>query len=104
MGRCKRASNALSRGALRAARSTPKTLGDLKTIVIVILVVGMAVLAISHRVLLCMHYACYSNKKQQRQGAEQRREGDRPDRPKRTKEETPKPERKAEGVGCESGT
>ena len=52
-----------------------------------------------------MHALCMQSTKQQRQGAEakQRREGDRPDRPKRTKEESPKPERRQKGLGANPG-
>ena len=89
---------ALYQGRCKGLRPTPKNLGSLKTIVVMILVAGVAVLATSRRILLCMHDACNKNK----QPSEQRREGDNDQTDQ--KEETPKPERKAEGVGCESGT
>ena len=85
-------------------RPAPKNLGFLKTIVIMILLVGMAVSAISHRILLCMHYACYStsNKGKEPSNASKATTTDQTDQEEPKK--TPKPEREAEGVGSESGT
>ena len=103
MGRPGRISSAFDQGRTAGLRPRPKNLGDLKTIVVMILMVGVAVLATSHCLLLCMHYACIPQNKAE--PSEQRREGDndQTDRPRRTKE-NPKPEREAEGVGCKSGT
>ena len=77
---------ALYQGRCTGLRPTPKNLGSLKTIMMIILMVGVAVLATSHRVLLCMHYACYStrsNKGAKRSNASVEDSDERPDRPKR---------------------
>ena len=80
---------ALYQGRCTGLRPTPKNLGSLKTIVIIILVVGVAVLATSHRLSLCMLYACKATKARSR--AKQRlRRGQRPTRPKKEPKKDPK--------------
>ena len=70
---------------------------------IVILMVGVAVLATSLRLLLCMLYACNSAK-QQKQGAKHRREGDNDQTDQKgPRKKTPKPERKQKGLGANPG-
>ena len=98
MGESGRICAALYQGRCTGLRPTPKNLGSLKTIVIVILVAGVAVLATSRRNLLCMHDACNKNK--------QRLEGEEADQTDQETDqrETPKTEEATEGVGCESGT
>ena len=101
MGRCGRICS-IVKGAAPGLRPTPKTLGVLKTIVIMILMAGVAVLATSRRNLLRMHYACKAAKQQSEPS--DRREGDRPDRPKKDHErKTPKPEEKQKGLGANPG-
>ena len=75
-------------------RPAPKNLGFLKTIVMMNLVVGVAVLATSHRMSLCMHYACNSAKQSRAKRATPRRR-QRPDRPKKDQER--KPQNQKEG-------
>ena len=70
-------------------------------IVVMILMVGVDVSSTSHRLSLCMHYACNSAK-QSKEPSEQRREGDNDQTDQ--KEETPKPEKKKlKGLGANPG-
>ena len=85
-------------GSAAGHRPTPKILGSLKTIIVIILSGGRRVSRLSPMSCYALITCACSNKRSERLEGEER-----PDRPQ-TKRETPKPEEAKEGVGCESGT
>ena len=99
MGKRERASSALSRGALRAARSTPKTLGDLNNSSDHPNGGGGCIVHLPPSVVMHALYV-HATEATKRSNAAKATTTDQTDQ----KEETPKPERKTEEVGCESGT
>ena len=101
VGGLRRSCGTLHQGRAAGKPSPTQILGILKTVMMIILMVGVDVSSTSHRDLLCMLYAC--NSAEAKRATPRRRQ--RPTRPtKKNQRKNPKTRKEAEGVGCESGT
>ena len=70
----------ISKGATFSCSSAARRLGCAKTLIMMILMGGVAVLATSPRLLLCTHYTCEGAKASERfEGGEENKEGTSPD-------------------------